>query len=102
MGGDWDKHLATMKKFWASVALGAGEYDGRPVPAHFKHKEKIQPEHFTRWLGLFEETLKDVAPTPGAAAFFLDRAERIAQSLRYALFGLPSLSEPKPASLTPN
>ena len=34
--GDWGPHLAKMKDFWASVALGDTRYDGRPVPAHQK------------------------------------------------------------------
>ena len=88
IGNDWDRHLGTMKNFWASVALNAGAYSGKPVPAHAKHDE-IQPWHFNIWLALFEQTLKDTAPTPGAVAYFMERAERIAQSLQLAMFGLP-------------
>lgn len=89
---DWPPHLATMKKFWASVALGAGTYSGKPVPAHAKHRH-IQPWHFNLWLALFEQTLRDTAPTPGAIPWFMDRAERIAQSLQFAMFGLPGMPE---------
>ncbi len=85
--GDWGPHLATMKKFWGAVALSTGAYDGKPVPAHQKHSQ-ITQDHFTRWLNLFEETRRDTAPTPQAAAFFLDRAERIGKSLQLVLFGL--------------
>lgn len=88
IGDDWDRHLATMKSFWASVALNAGLYSGKPVPAHAKHTQ-IQPWHFNIWLALFEQTLKDTAPTPGAVLYFMERAERIAQSLQLAMFGLP-------------
>lgn len=88
IGDDWDRHLATMKNFWASVALNAGLYSGKPVPAHAKHTQ-IQPWHFNIWLALFEQTLKDTAPTPGAVLYFMERAERIAQSLQLAMFGLP-------------
>ena len=86
IGEDWAPHLQTMKRFWASVALDAGTYDGRPVPAHHKHLDKIRPEHFQRWLALFASTLKRHAPTPEAAAFFQDRAERMGASFQAILF----------------
>ncbi|GJL96209.1 MAG: globin [Hyphobacterium sp.] len=90
IGDNWDTHLARMKDFWASVALNAGRYSGKPVPAHRKHTA-IQPWHFRIWLTLFEDTLRDTAPTPGAIDYFMERAERIAQSLQMAMFGIPGL-----------
>ncbi|AXE64791.1 hypothetical protein HPO_15753 [Hyphomonas polymorpha PS728] len=92
---DWGPHLETMKNFWSSVALGTGRYSGRPVPAHARHRH-IQQVHFNLWLALFEQTLRDTAATPEAAAFFLERANRIAQSLQYALFGLADLPLNRP------
>ena len=92
---DWTPHLETMKDFWSSVALGTGRYSGRPVPAHAKHRH-IQQVHFNLWLALFEQTLRDTAATPEATAFFLERANRIAQSLQYALFGLADLPLNRP------
>ncbi|WP_425063836.1 group III truncated hemoglobin [Pyruvatibacter mobilis] len=93
---DWDPHLATMKDFWASVAYNAGRYSGRPVPAHLKHKA-IRKEHFAVWLGLFREVLEEISPSPLTVAYFMERAERIAQSLQLAMFGLPGLGEKSPA-----
>lgn len=87
---DWEPHLATMKDFWTSVALNAGRYSGKPVPAHARHRT-IAPWHFDIWLGLFEQTLRDIAPKPDAIPYFMERANRIAQSLQFALFGLPGL-----------
>lgn len=95
IGHEWDVHLEKIKAFWSSVALNTGRYDGRPVPAHKKHPE-IQEQHFGIWLGLFEQTLRDTAPTEGAAAYFLERAQRIAQSLRMALFGIDLFEGPRP------
>ncbi|ABI77618.1 protozoan/cyanobacterial globin family protein [Hyphomonas neptunium ATCC 15444] len=92
---DWTPHLETMKDFWSSVALGTGRYSGRPVPAHAKHRH-IQQFHFNLWLALFEQTLRDTAKTPEAIPFFLDRANRIAQSLQYALFGMDGLPLSRP------
>ncbi len=87
---DWAPHLATMKDFWASVALNAGRYSGKPVPAHARHQQ-IQRWHFTLWLAIFDQTLRDTAPTPGAIHYFMERANRIAQSLQLAMFGYPGI-----------
>lgn len=91
---DWGPHLAKMKDFWASVALNAGRYSGKPVPKH-KALTAVQPWHFDIWLGLFKATLADTAPSPAAAEFFMERAERIAESLKLAMYSLPGLGAPK-------
>lgn len=88
IGDDWGPHLAKMKDFWASVAMDAGRYDGRPVPAHLK-VEGIEQAQFAHWLGLFRSTLEEMTDNPATISYFMIRAERIAQSLQYALFGLP-------------
>lgn len=88
--GDWGPHLATMKDFWASVAYNAGRYSGQPVPKHMA-VEGIEREHFSLWLALFEETLRDTAPSPAVVPYFMARANRIAESLKLAIFGLPGL-----------
>ncbi len=95
IGNDWSPHLATMKLFWSSVALNTGAYAGKPVPAHAKHLDDegtpIREAHFAVWLRLFEETLRDTAPSEGAVRYFMTRAKRIADSLSLALFGVPGL-----------
>ena len=88
--GDWTPHLDKMKSFWASATMNTGSYDGRPVPAHMK-LQGVEPEHFQIWLGLFEQTLRDTAPSEEAVPYFLDKARMIAQSLQFAMFGLPNL-----------
>lgn len=93
IGNNWPFHLKRMKDFWASVALNAGRYSGKPVPAHQK-LEGVTPEHFQTWLALFRSTLKETAPTPAAAVHFMERAERIAESLQFAKFGVPGLPLP--------
>jgi len=97
IGNNWPTHLSTMKDFWASVAMNAGRYSGKPVPAHMKHRS-IEKEHFARWLGLFRATLDDIAPSPETTTYFMERAERIAKSLQLALFGIPGLERPPAAS----
>lgn len=95
IGDDWGPHLSRMKAFWASVTLNAGLYTGKPVPAHRKHMDTMQIEHFEIWLGLFRETLEDTAPTSDCTEYFMVRADRIANSLKLALFGIPGLGAPK-------
>ncbi len=83
----WDTHLANMVDFWSSVVLMTGRYSGRPMAAHLlldaKRGEHGMPRlgqpHFDRWLELFRATAAEVCP-PEAAALFVGRAEKIAQS----------------------
>lgn len=80
---DWEPHLQKMCDFWSSVTLMSGRYHGTPMPAHARLKG-VGPEHFARWLRLFEETAGEVCP-PEAAALFVDRSRRIAQSLEMGM-----------------
>lgn len=80
--GRWDAHLGKMVDFWSSIALKSGRYAGNPHVAH--QSLGLEPAHFERWLGLFEETVATVCAGP-AAAFFIDRAHRIADSLQIGL-----------------
>ena len=82
--GDWEPHLEKMTDFWCSVILKNGAYSGRPVPAHLKLKQ-VREEDFDLWLGHFRETTAARCP-PDVAAVFVDRAERIARSLKLAMF----------------
>lgn len=54
---DWPAHLPTMYRFWDSLLLGAGSYQGAPFPKH--SVLPIQQKHFERWLTLFVETLNE-------------------------------------------
>lgn len=91
----WNHHLPRMKSFWASVALHAGTYSGQPVPAHQK-LTRVGPPHFAIWLALFRKTLEDTAPSPEAIDYFMERANRIAESLQLAMFGFPGLPVKRP------
>lgn len=87
IGDRWDHHLAKMVDFWSSVLLMTGRYEGRPMAAHLNldHKRgehgmpRLDEPHFQHWLDLFRETVADLCP-PEAAALFVARAEKIAQS----------------------
>lgn len=80
---DWDPHLEKMCDFWSSMLLMTKRYDGRPVPAHVKIPG-LDKEHFEHWLDLFRQTAESLAP-PEAAALFMDRAQRVAQSLQLSI-----------------
>ena len=84
IGGDWEPHLEKLTDFWCAVMLKNGAYKGRPVPAHLKLKQ-VREEDFDIWLGIFQQTVEDIC-SPEIAAAFTDRAERIAESLKLAMF----------------
>jgi hemoglobin len=84
---DWGPHLATMRNFWSSVMLTSGRYKGNPVAAH-RRVEGIEFGLFDRWLALFHETCRELFDDDIATAFGV-KAERIAESLKLALFYRP-------------
>ena len=90
IGSNWEPHLEKMKKFWSSVARNTGQYNGKPVPAHQKLAQ-VRQQDFAIWLDLFRQTLADTAPTPEAADYFMERADRIARSLQMAMFDRPGV-----------
>ena len=81
----WPEHLDKLIAFWSSVMLTTGRYKGNPVAAHLKHRTRISPELFQRWLALWNSTTAEVLE-PGAAAALQSKAARIAESLQLALF----------------
>jgi hemoglobin len=83
---DWDEHLAKLSDFWSSVMLTSGRYKGNPMTAHIK--QPIEPNFFDRWLGLWGETANEIF-APEAAEQFKFKAERIAESLKLAMFYRP-------------
>ena len=89
----WDAHLKTLVDFWSSVALRTGRYAGKPHQAHAALP--LTPALFERWLALFGATAREVCE-PDAAAFFVDRAGRIADSLQIGL-GMRENAVPRPS-----
>lgn len=79
---DWDAHIAKLCAFWSSVALMTGRYHGSPMQVHARLP--IAGEHFDRWIALFERTANELCP-PAAAAHFIERARRIADSLELGI-----------------
>jgi hemoglobin len=81
---DWEPHLQRMCAFWSSVALLSGRYHGSPMAKHAPLP--IDAAHFDRWIALFEAAAREICP-PAAAAHFVDRARRIAESLELGVAG---------------
>ncbi|KUL94243.1 hemoglobin [Bosea sp. WAO] len=82
IGDGWDAHLATMVDFWSSLTLMSGRYGGKPHVAHFGLG--LTMEHFEHWLVLFEGVVNAHCAGP-AAALFIGRARRVADSLQIGL-----------------
>ncbi|PZA13849.1 preprotein translocase subunit TatC [Rhodopseudomonas palustris] len=79
---DWDHHIAQITDFWSSMLLKTGRYSGRPMRPHLVLK--LAPEHFDRWLKLFEATATELF-APELAAEFIIRARRIADSFEMGI-----------------
>jgi hemoglobin len=83
IGDRWDVHLTKMVDFWSSVTLLSGRYGGNPQQAH-RPLTHVTEAHFARWLQLFEATVAELC-RGRAAALFIDRAHRIADSLQIGM-----------------
>lgn len=84
IGDDWEPHLSKLVDFWSSMLCMTGRYKGNPMAVH-RRLDGIKPEHFERWLALFRETARGLC-TEEPAALFIERAERIAESLQLSMF----------------
>lgn len=56
---DLETHLPHICAFWENVLLGSSSYKKNVLQVHLDlHKEEaLQPEHFQRWLMIFDETV---------------------------------------------
>jgi len=56
-----EKHLPVIADFWQSVLFATAGYKGNPMLKHIELNKHLplQPEHFERWLQLWEETVKE-------------------------------------------
>ena len=93
---DWPLHLDKLAAFWSSLMLTSGRYKGNPVAAH-KRVDGIELHLFERWLALFDATCRELFGDATAAAFN-EKAARIAESLKFALFYRPDRAWPTSAA----
>ena len=92
IGEDWVPHLARMVAFWSDVMLRVKGFQGNVYRKHMT-LEGIMPEHFRRWLDLFDATARRWFEAPVADELVLV-AKRIAASLQYGFFGKVEVAGP--------
>jgi hemoglobin len=85
IGDHWTPHLDRMVDFWTTVMLGSRNFQGNVFGKHML-LNGVTPDHFRRWLALFETTTARLF-APIDAAEFQTVARRIAASLQYDFFG---------------
>jgi truncated hemoglobin YjbI/tellurite resistance-related uncharacterized protein len=96
---DWPQHLEKLGAFWSSVMRTTGRYKGSPMGAHLRHASAIEPEMFDRWLALWRDTAREELAADDAAAV-IGKAERIAESLKLALYFRLEPAVPRPYKST--
>jgi len=82
---DFERHVAVVCDFWSRALLGTERYQGKAYPVHVGLP--IRPDHFDRWLELFEEAAAAQLP-PAQATFAIDKAHHMAKSFMAGLFPL--------------
>lgn len=82
-GPEWRAHEAKIAAFWRNAAGLDRSYDGNPMQVH-RDNPDIHPGMFSTWLELFHRTA-EAEIRPEAAEAIGALAERIGQSLRYAV-----------------
>lgn len=85
IGDNWEPHLARMVEFWSTVMLATHEFHGNVYGKHME-LDGVVPDHFQRWLTLFDSAAHRLF-TPELAGEFMLVARRIAASLQYGFFG---------------
>lgn len=83
---DLTHHIPKIANFWEGVLLNGNNYRGNPMLRHIELNEKtaLQPEHFERWLQLWNNTI-DANFEGENADLAKYRADLIAQTMSYKL-----------------
>lgn len=76
----WPAHLERMKAFWRSILHNSAEFSGNPMSQHLVLPD-LNTAHFSHWLDLFYQTLRDSGISPAGAELVAARARMIADSL---------------------
>lgn len=86
---DLSRHLPTQYDFWESALFQVGKYKGDTFGAHLDihQAQRLEAEHFNRWLELFNETVDELF-TGEKATQAKQRALSIATFIRVKLNNL--------------
>lgn len=81
---DLDVHLPVIASFWEGILFGSGSYKGNPMVKHVNmHAQSaMAPEHFQRWLGLWEAGIRSHFEGPVAEEAVL-RGKTIARVMEH-------------------
>ncbi len=85
IGDHWETHLGRMVDFWCTTMLKTQPFHGNVFGKHMA-LTGVEPDHFRRWLMLFEASAARLFAPPLADQFVLV-ARRIAASLQFGFFG---------------
>jgi hemoglobin len=85
IGEHWEPHLERMVGFWTTTMLKTQPFHGNVFAKHMA-LNGVTPEHFQRWLTMFEATAARLF-APEVADEFTLVARRIAASLQFGFFG---------------
>lgn len=81
---DWPAHLEKIGSFWARQTGAASNYAGGFAGVHLPLG--LQPEHFQRWLGLWERNCRQHLD-PASADWMIARAHEIGGHLKRIVGG---------------
>jgi len=89
---DWDAHIPVMYSFWDSVLLHAASYQGNVMLKHISLNKKtaLTPEHFDRWILLWDATIDALFEGPIAS----DAKEKAINMKRLMLFKIEQSNKP--------
>ncbi|MEW6122167.1 MAG: group III truncated hemoglobin [Pseudomonadota bacterium] len=92
---DWPAHMDVLTDFWCTVALRTPRYKGNPLAAHkaLPLPPVVFGALFPVWLGLWRETARERF-APAEAEALIEKAERIAESLKAGLLFSPGGATP--------
>jgi len=81
----WDAHKARLVAFWSTALLGTREFRGN---VFIKHVDMpgLAPQHFGRWLALFEARVTTMFAPRDAQSLMLT-AQGLARGMQVGLFG---------------
>lgn len=83
IGNNWETHLEKMYRFWEQLLFHQPLYHGRPFDKHVDLP--VKPEHFERWIGLFNQSINSRFNGPNAD-LAKERAASIAAIFMHKLF----------------
>lgn len=79
---DMDTHLPRIASFWESMLLRNPVYEGSPmqIHMHLHQLSPLKPQHFERWLQLWNATVQQHFAGP-IALLAVERAAMVARSM---------------------